>query len=219
MNKKIYIFELILFSIFFFVLKNTPYFSVFESFYTILHEICHGITTYLTGGSIKYISFDSFKSAHIVSSGGIYFLIGISGYIGTSIIAALFFYIKNKRVFFIILNFIILFSLFFFTKISYQFFISFLFSLFLIFLSFKSEKIIDHIVFMFGVYIGLNNLNDIYTYLFAIPYKTDSGLIAQNLGLPFLTLPISLFMSISSLFILYLGFKYWLLSNNKDSFS
>ncbi len=49
---------------------------------------------------------------------------------------------------------------------------------------------------------------DVQMYLFSIPGKTDAGILANHINLPFLTLPIALTMAVMSVLIWWTAFKY-----------
>ncbi len=49
---------------------------------------------------------------------------------------------------------------------------------------------------------------DVQMYLFSIPGQTDAGILAKYMGMPFLTLPIALSMALMSALIWWTSFKY-----------
>ena len=178
-----------------------------------IHESFHGLAAILTGGTIHNITLDGI-AGRIATSGGFYPIVSISGYVGTSILGAVLIASKHRSLIISLLLVYVVSILLFYTKLSVSFFIVSGFSSLLIYLIYKG-KYINHIAFILGSFLVVSSFEDIRTYLFAIPSKTDSGLLADYFGMPFLTLPISLFVSILSLGFLYLGMKSFLNSEHK----
>ena len=177
-------------------------------FLTLIHESFHGLSTFITGGSVHSINLDGL-SGKILSSGGYYPFISISGYIGSAMLGAFLIGSKHRSILISIVLFYVSFMLLVYTKFSMEFFIVGFFSAFVFYLLYKGFA--SHILgFILGSLLVVASFEDIKTYLFSIPAQTDSGLLANYFGMPFLTLPISLFISLSSLFLLYLGMKSFL---------
>jgi hypothetical protein len=70
---------------FFIYFWNTAPLKPLKMFVVMLHEISHGIGALLTGGSIQGFALGIDESGLIKSSGGFFFIIAISGYLGSII--------------------------------------------------------------------------------------------------------------------------------------
>ena len=191
-------------AIFFFLWENSFIYPL-RLFLTLIHESFHGLTTLLTGGNIVSVDLDG-VNGKILSSGGFYPLISISGYLGSSLLGAFLISSKYRNIIISTILIYVLFILIAYTKFSFEFFIILGFSLFIFYLIFKGIAV-DIIGFVVGSFLIVSSFEDIRNYLFSIPSQTDSGLLANYFGMPFLTLPISLFMGITSLIFVYFGMK------------
>ena len=180
---------------------------------TMTHESFHALATLITGGTVKSIDLTGIEGVTI-SNGGFYPLIAISGYLGSSLLGSYIIAAKNKI--FVLLVFIV--YLFFmsilFTKISINLIIVLSILSILLFMVLKFDKIAHHLIFIIGSFFVIESIEDIKMYLFRIPKKTDSGLLAHYLGFDFLTIPISIFIFVLSLTFLYFGFKKFLKSDS-----
>lgn len=80
--------------------------------------------------------------------------------------------------------------------------------IFILFIFIYKAKFLNEISLFLGTMLGVESIQDIQMYLFVAPERTDSGLLANYIGLSFLTLPISIFMFIVSILIWYkIGLK------------
>lgn len=206
--KKTYFLEFISILFIFLFFWDSLFIYPIKTFITMIHESFHGLAAIITGGTIHNITLDGI-SGKISTSGGFYPVVSISGYLGTSLLGAILIASKHRTLIISLLLIYVVSLLLFYTKFSLSFFIVFGFSALLIY-SLSKGKFLDDISFILGSFLVVSSFEDIRTYLFSIPSKTDSGLLADYFGMPFLTLPISLFVSILSLFFLYLGFKSFL---------
>ncbi len=78
--------RLIIFIIAAFIIDYIPFLNLpFLWSLTFFHEISHGLSALLTGGSIHYIKLDFNGSGLCITSGGIHFIVAFSGYAGSSI--------------------------------------------------------------------------------------------------------------------------------------
>jgi len=205
--KKIYIAQILLSLILFLFFWDHFLLSPLHSFITAIHEACHGFTTLITGGSIKEIALNS-KSGHLISQGGFYPLISISGYIGSSILGSFLISSKNKGfILFSMVSFVLVLSIIYIdTYISLDFLFLILLSLAL-YISIFKQYYLDNVSFFIGTLLAVQSFQDIKMYLFYIPSETDSGLLANWFGLPWLAIPISIVILLISLFVWYLGFR------------
>lgn len=189
-------------------LWESPLLAPLRIYLTALHEACHGIATILTGGGIYKMSLDHF-SGSIISRGGFYPLVSIAGYLGSALIGALLISSKNKSFIFIFISLsVFLISLIYIDTYFSKEFILLNIMLFIIgFFVWKSFYINEISIFV-GTLLAMESLQDIRMYLLVAPERTDSGLLANYLGLSILTLPISIFLLICSIYIWYkIGLK------------
>ncbi len=170
---------------------------------TALHEACHGIATILTGGGIYKMSLNHF-SGTLMSSGGFYPLISISGYLGSALIGALLISSKNKNLIFIAISIIVfLISLIYIDSYFSKEFVLLNVMLFILGFIIWKGLYIQETSLLIGSLLGIESLQDIRIYLIVAPERTDSGLLANYLGTSFLTFPISIFLFIISMYIWY----------------
>lgn len=177
-------------------------------FLTAIHEAFHGIATILTGGNIYKMSLNHLSGV-LVSSGGIYPLISISGYLGSALLGSLLISSNKKSIYLITISIIVfLISLFYIDKyFSYEFILLNIMIFILFFLIFKKFYLKEISLFL-GTLLAMESIQDIRMYLFVAPEKTDSGLLAHYIGLDILALPISIFLFIVSIIIWFkIGLK------------
>jgi len=176
---------------------------------TMIHESFHGLAALITGGRIGEITLSGL-SGKISTYGGLYPVISVSGYIGTAALGAWLIGTKVnegflKVIIIILLGYLLLVSALY-LEFSLKFFILVPWVGLIIYFVLRSKYVKD-ISFMFGLFMSIAALEDVKTYLWSIPSETDAGLLARHLGLELLTLPIAIFMSVISLYFLYLGVR------------
>lgn len=205
MNKKIYLTELFLVFLIFLFLCESIFIYPIRLFLTLIHESFHGFAAVISGGDIIEITLNGLNG-RIISSGGYYPFVSISGYIGSALLGALLIGNKYKTFLMFIVFGYVSFILLVYTKFSIEFFVLLGVIGLLGFLKWKNFYI-DHIGFILGSFLAVGSFEDLKNYLFAIPSKTDSGLLANYWEMSFLTLPISIFIAVVSLFFIYIGIK------------
>lgn len=85
MTKFIRILSCILTIAFFVYFWNAEPMKPLKMFVVMLHEVSHGIGTLLTGGTVKGFTLGLDESGLLKSRGGVFFIIAISGYLGSII--------------------------------------------------------------------------------------------------------------------------------------
>jgi len=162
-------------------------------FMTLIHESMHGLMALATGGGVQNIELKGYEGVTF-SYGGIYPLISIFGYVGMAIIGSLLIGSKFRTFFLFLLYSFVTIMLIIYTKFNIESIAAFGFMVVTFGLYLKYEGFREHYSFIFGSFLALQSIEDIRNYLVEIPYKTDSGLLAEHWHMPLLTLPISIFM-------------------------
>jgi len=73
-----------------------PLLRVINNFGTFLHEAGHGLTAMITGGNLFEVLIKNEGGGHAMTSGGIMFFILPAGYLSTTLVTALMFWINNR---------------------------------------------------------------------------------------------------------------------------
>lgn len=208
MNNKYY-FPLVLITfVFIFLLKDNSLLKPFFHYITVIHELCHSLMTILTGGDVHSISLNS-NGGTATTSGGIFPLISIAGYVGTTFIGSIFIYYSKNQ---IISNYLLkLLSLIIF--IIYLFNYSIDFNIQLLFLICMNIFVFVISYFKFcnifslvlGITLILDSISDVRIYFLnnSIIYQTDAGILARYFGIEILAFPIAFCIFLINSFIIY----------------
>lgn len=187
---------------------NNILISPLRIYLTAIHETFHGLAAIISGGSIYKMSLNHFSGV-LTSLGGFYPLISVSGYLGSALLGSILISSENRHVYLALTTIAvtIISILYIDTYFSYEF-LGVLSISILLFIVVWKQKFIKEISLFIGTMLAFESIQDIRMYLFVAPEKTDSGLLANYLGLPILTLPISIFLLTISILIWYkIGFK------------
>lgn len=188
-------------------------FTPLKLYTTAIHEGWHAIVTIITGGSINEISLLKDGSGHVLSQGGIFLLIAPAGYIGSAITGGILIISAKKefiaKIVLFVISSVILFlnSIYIDSYFSIAFISSILMSIFLIISVFKTNNS-SYIAIFLGTILAVDSFGDIKKIIFQIPYQTDAGLLAKNLGIEFMTIPIAIIFSVICMYIWWLSIKY-----------
>jgi len=171
----------------------------------ILHEISHGIVAVLSGHTVKSIEITRELGGRTIITGGNSFAVAFAGYIGSTILGALFFFsaynIRLLRIFSLSLGVVILlFTVNVFSG-TYALLFGLIFAIVLFLLPFlKYERVVGYIYKFIGLTSVLYILTDIKEDLFVSGLRqTDAQLLAELTGTSpllwaFVYLGISLFV-------------------------
>lgn len=188
-------------------------FTPFKLYTTAIHEGWHALITLITGGEIVEISLENNGSGHVVSRGGLLILITSAGYIGSAITGGLLIIsaksetVSKISLFLISLIIIILNIIYIDSYASVAFLSSIAMSLILLNIIFKTS-LSNNIAIFLGTILAVDSFGDIRKIIFQIPYKTDAGILARNLGMEFMTIPIAIIFSVICMYIWWLSIKY-----------
>ena len=189
-------------------LRQTPLMVPVDLYLIAWHEAMHAAGAWLTGGSVHAIEV-RWRDGLTLTSGGLFPLISMAGYIGTSLWGAGLLasvrrppLIAPMRVITIALpplamligNGVSL-SLLAVIAISAGLF-------------FAWRRFPVPVTLVVSGLFASESWRDVQMYLFSIPGKTDAGILAKYLGIELLTLPIALFMAVLSLLIWWIAFRY-----------
>lgn len=208
MSKLKVLFAFVIGVIIYMLFWNNILLTPLKIFLTAIHESFHGLATILTGGSIYKMSLNHFSGV-LTSIGGFYPIISISGYLGSALLGALLISSKHKTLYLISISLIvfIISIIYIHSYFSMEFLLlnCMIFSIFI--LIYKNIFLNEFSLFL-GTMLAIESIQDIKMYLFIAPEQTDSGLLAKYFGSYIFTLPISIFLLLSSLFIWYrIGLK------------
>jgi hypothetical protein len=79
------------------ILWNSPLIYPIKLFVVLSHEICHGLATIITGGSIQAIQINDYLGGETLIEGGNNFIIANAGYLGSLLIGCLLFISSYKN--------------------------------------------------------------------------------------------------------------------------
>lgn len=174
-----------------------------------VHETCHSLMALITGGSVKELNVNASHSGNVISSGGSVFLISIAGYIGTSFIGMLLLKFSAKNMGYVILWFVsiitILFGIIYSSWLSWELYAIIFISGLMLWNKYENETAL-----FVGFFLCFSSFIDLKMYMFAIPTRTDAGILARELGSELLTLPISILIASISLLFVYWGMKHFI---------
>ncbi|MES0490194.1 MAG: M50 family metallopeptidase [Leptospirales bacterium] len=203
----------IVFSILFvFLFGRSIFLSPLKYFATSIHESMHAIMAILTGGQVHEYVINADYSGHIMSSGGIGWLITSAGYIGAAFVAGFLIRfstnMKASSIGVLVLGLLVAAMSLLFAKtwLSIGFILSLAVAAGLIFLVWKT-KWDCHIAVFLGTFLSFQSMDDIYVYLFSYRMtgaylQTDAYLLSTRLfGTELFTLPIALAFAAISIFI------------------
>ncbi len=180
---------------------------------TAIHEMCHGLVTIITGGNIVEVSLDVDGSGHVISQGGIGWLITSAGYIGSALIGGLLICSVNKELFAKILLIVIALTvtgvnvIYIDSFFSFAFVSSIIVSIAVIIVCLKT-KLGPHIAIFLGTILAVDSFRDVKKILIQMPYETDAGILARSIGFEILTIPVAIIFSVICMYIWYMSIKY-----------
>lgn len=204
--------------IFLFVFKDNSFLYPFFNYITVIHEMCHAIMAIITGGNVYSITLNKYGGV-TTTSGGIFTLISLFGYIGTTIIGSLLIYfsknnfISNYLLKGLSLLIFIIYLLNYKIEFNFQLIVLVCMNIFVFFISYFTIRNIFSLIL--GNILILDSINDVKIYLLNtnIIYDTDAGILARHFGSELFTFPIAIFLFIFNMIILYILIKN-LIKNN-----
>lgn len=189
-------------------LRQTPFMAPVDLYLIAWHESMHAAGAWLTGGSVHGIEVRA-RDGLTTTSGGFFPLIAMAGYIGTSLWGAGLLASARRpnliwpmRVMTVALPPL---AMVFGHGIGLSLLAVIAISMGLFFVWRVFPSVVTLAVS--GLFAS-ESWRDVEMYLFSIPGQTDAGILANYLGLPFLTLPIALTMAVMSVLIWWTAFKY-----------
>lgn len=217
----------IIFSVLFvFLFGDSIFLAPLNYFATSVHESMHAIAALLTGGSVHEYAVNADFSGHVISSGGIGWIISMAGYVGVAILAGVLIRFSTSMEISTItvgsLGVIVAgMSIWYSSWFSIGFLLSLAIAALLIFLVWKT-RLDSHIAVFLGTFLSFQSLDDINVYLFN--YKTGGGYLQTDayllstrlFGTELLTLPVAIFFAAVSLLI-WVKFTWGLFKKQKES--
>lgn len=217
--KKLFLFEIGIAFILYIFFWESIFFSPIRVFFVSIHESMHAIATILTGGGVASIGLDGYEGVMRPSQNGIVPIVSVAGYLGSALVGGFLIATKNKASSLVILSlFVSIFMLIFIDTYFSLEFIGVLIIVSAIVIAAIKDFKLDFISGIIGSLLAFGSVQDVKMYLIRIPGETDAGILANYLGLPILTLPISIFMLVVTLIIYYVALKHRL-KNNPNGFS
>lgn len=77
---------------------QTPFLAPLKILVVFLHELCHALATWATGGSVSEFVVSAYQSGHVTSLGGSRFITLSAGYLGSLLFGLLFYTVSTKAV-------------------------------------------------------------------------------------------------------------------------
>lgn len=189
-------------------LRQTPFMAPVDLYLIAWHEGMHAVGAWLTGGSVHNIEV-RWRDGLTTTSGGVFPIIAMAGYIGTSLWGAGLLASARRpqliwpmRILTVALPPL---AMLFGNGLGLSMLavIAISAGLFYVWRIFPSV-----VTLVVSGLFASESWRDVQMYLFSIPGQTDAGILAKYLGLPFLTLPIALTMAVMSVIIWWNAFKY-----------
>ena len=189
-------------------LRQTPLMAPVDLYLIAWHETMHAVGAWLTGGSVQGIEVRA-RNGATWTIGGLFPIISMAGYIGTSLWGAGLLastrrphLISPMRIVTIVLPPL---AMLVGEGISVSLFavIALSGALFYVWRKFPVP-----VTLVLSSLFASESWRDVQMYLFAIPDKTDAGILARHLGVELLTLPIALLMAVLSLLVWWVALRY-----------
>jgi len=189
-------------------LWDTTFFSPIRVFFVAIHESMHAIATIITGGSVGSIGLTGYEGVMKPSENGFVPLVSVAGYLGTALIGGFLISTKNKSVSLFVISLIVFIFITIYIESWFSLeYIGVAFVTAIIFYLSKKGLHLEYVAGIVGSLLVFASLQDVKMYLLRIPGETDAGILANYLHMPFLTLPISIFMLLITVLIYYKAFK------------
>lgn len=180
------------------LVRDTVVFVPLDLFMTAWHEAMHACAAWMTGGAVHEINVHAGHGTTL-TSGGIFPLISMAGYMGTALwgcllLATVRVEYARKPVQWITLSFPVVVML-----LGGGVGINLVFVV-------LTVLILGYVWNRFGYWVGLalsvvfasESFRDVQVYLLQSPHETDAGILARYFGLPLLTLPIAFFLAVAT---------------------
>ncbi len=207
--KKIFLLEISIALVLYLFFWESTLFSPIRVFFVSIHESMHAIATILTGGGVESIGLTGYEGVMRPSHNGFVPIVAVAGYLGSALVGGFLIATKHKTSSLVAVSlFVAIFMVVFIDSyFSLEFIgVSIIVGL-IIFAAFKDFHL-ELISGVIGSLLAFGSVQDVKMYLIRIPGETDAGILANYLGIPSLTLPISIFMLLITLLIYYIALKY-----------
>ena len=172
------------------------------------HESMHALGAWFTGGSVHSIEVRA-RDGVTWTSGGLFPVISMAGYIGTSLWGAALLLTARRPKLIWPMHLLTIslppLAMLLGNGISLSLLVVIAISVGLFFLW---RKFPAPVTLLVSALFASESWRDVQMYLFSIPGRTDAGILAKYLGVQLLTLPIALCMAVLSLLIWWTAFRY-----------
>lgn len=169
---------------------NSEYLYPIKLIVVFLHEISHALAVIFTGGHLENIQIFLNESGYVRSSGGIFFIIAIAGYIGSIFWGSLMLHAAlsgkwNQLISVLIASLLLFFSLYPLLNFNdmttiYPLITAIFTALVLIISSFLSQKFNRMVLFFFGSLTSLYGVYDLNDFFSGRILETDAGILATH---------------------------------------
>lgn len=184
--------------------------SFVSSWAVSIHEVWHGLAAMFTGGSIASLDVQ-WEHGLAMTQGGWYPIVSMAGYVGTAIVGAMFF-LASVHVWARWLGLAFLAVASVLLCVHAHFSGAFFFAL-------LANAVVGGCLFLdrkgtsasfFATLLIYPQWRDVQQLLWYQPGSTDAGLLAQHVGLPWLTWPIALIYTLGTVFVWFWALRYLL---------
>ena len=193
------------------LLWHTPVLFPLRCFVVLVHETGHALAALLTGASVSHLVVRPDESGEVMYSGGWPVIISAAGYVGSSLLGAVLLaltaYPRSHRMATAVLGAVLIGVTLLYVPFqnAFGFALGLTWGAGLLHLGIKAYTWLPRFVNFLAVMLCFYAVYDFGDFLLGDPMRTDPGILAKHLGLPFLAWPIGILWVIMSLWMMYRG--------------
>lgn len=195
------------------VLWHSPVLFPLRSFVVLVHETGHALAALLTGGEVRHLVVRPDESGEVLYSGGWPIVVASAGYVGTallgSVLLALTRWPAAHRAAVGVLGAVLVAMTLVYVPFGnpFGFGLGLAWGALLLVLAWRRFPHLARVVDALAVMLCLYAVYDFADYLIYDTGRTDAGILARYLGLPWLAWPIGLGWTAVSLYLMYRGLR------------
>lgn len=195
------------------VLWHSPVLFPLRAFVVLIHEAGHALATLATGGEVEELVVRPNESGHVLSRGGWSLVIYSAGYVGTALLGSMLLALTRRpaahRIAVAVLGVVLVVITVLYVPFAnaFGFALGLAWGAALLVMAIKRFKYLARVVDALAVMLCLYAVYDFADFLIHDTGRTDAGLLAKHLGVPFLAYPIGLGWTAMSLYLMYRGLR------------
>ncbi len=184
-----------------------------RAFVVLVHEAGHALAVLLTGGEVLHLVVRPDESGEVLSRGGWRILVSSAGYVGTALLGSMLLALtrnpKAHRIAVGILGAVLVLVTVLYVPFSnpFGFGLGLAWGALLLVMAVKRFPHLARVVDALAVMLCLYAVYDFADYLLHDTDRTDAGILARYLGVPWLAYPIGLGWTLVSLWLMYRGLR------------